>query len=151
MEHVDFHPENQLIHKSGIRYMIPAMIGLVFGQLSPMIGGICISQSLGEVPFSSLSTVEPINLVFSAIGALGGVGCGITVSKYSGSGDKELAARAFTRTVIVLATATVALAAPAQVELFDVYGTSLGLRTFAAGIAEIPVPPSGYAKILWQK
>ena len=47
--------------------------------------------------------------------------------------------------------AAVALAAPAQVELFDVYGTSLGLRTFAAGIAEIPVPPSGYAKILWQK
>ena len=110
MEHIDFHPENQLIHKSGFRYMLPAMIGLVFGQLSPMIGGICISQSLGEVPFSSLSTVEPINLVFSAIGALGGVGCGITVSKYSGSGDKELAARAFTRTVIALAATTVVLA-----------------------------------------
>ena len=110
MAHIDYHPENQLIHKSSFRYMLPAMIGLVFGQLSPMIGGICISQSLGEVPFSSLSTVEPINLVFSAIGALGGVGCGITVSKYSGSGDKELAARAFTRTVIALAATTVVLA-----------------------------------------
>ena len=44
----------------------------------------------------------------------------------------------------------VSLAAPAQVELFDVYGTSLGVRRFAAGLAEIPVPPSGYARMDWR-
>jgi Na+-driven multidrug efflux pump len=74
-----------------------------------VIGGICISSSLGEVPFSALSTIEPINLVLSAIGALGGVGCGITISKCSGSGDKEMAARVFTRTVIALVAVTAAL------------------------------------------
>ncbi len=96
---------DKLIKKSSFHYIIPAIIGLVFGQLSPVIGGICISSSLGEVPFSALSTVEPINLVFSAIGCLGGVGCGITISKCSGSGDKNVAARIFTRTVIALVVA----------------------------------------------
>ena len=43
-----------------------------------------------------------------------------------------------------------ALEAPAEVELFDVYGTSLGRRSCAAGLADIPVPPSGYAKIVWR-
>ena len=51
--------EDKLIRKSSLHYLIPAIIGLVFGQLSPVIGGICISGSLGEVPFSALSTVEP--------------------------------------------------------------------------------------------
>ena len=107
---VDFKAENTLIHRSSVHYIIPAMIGLLFGQLSPMIGGICISQSLGEVPFSALSTVEPVNLIFSAIGALGGVGCGITVSKCTGSGDKSLAARVFTRSIIALTAVTTVLA-----------------------------------------
>ncbi|MDO4796887.1 MAG: MATE family efflux transporter [Coriobacteriales bacterium] len=111
MSTIEYQYENKLIRKSSTRYIVPAMIGLVFGQLSPMVGGICISQSLGEVPFSALSTVEPVNLIFSALGALGGVGCGITVSKCSGSGDKDVAARAFTRTVVALAVATVVLAA----------------------------------------
>ncbi len=110
MEEVEFVHENRLIRKSSVRYVIPAMIGLLFGQLSPMVGGICISQSLGEIPFSALSTVEPVNLIFSAVGALGGVGCGITVSKCTGSGDKTAAARIFTRAVIALTVVTVVLA-----------------------------------------
>lgn len=110
MATIDYQYENKLIRRSSTHYIIPAMIGLVFGQLSPVIGGICISQSLGEAPFSALSTVEPINLIFSAVGALGGVGCGITVSKCSGSGDKDVAARAFTRTVVALTVVTVLLA-----------------------------------------
>ncbi|MBP3885354.1 MAG: hypothetical protein J6D54_10550 [Olsenella sp.] len=108
---IDYTYEDRLIRKSSFHYIIPAIIGLVFGQLSPVIGGICISASLGEVPFSALSTVEPINLIFSALGSLGGVGCGITISKCSGSGDKEVAARIFTRTVIAVVVASVALSA----------------------------------------
>lgn len=103
--------EDKLIRKSSLHYLVPAIIGLVFGQLSPVIGGICISGSLGEVPFSALSTVEPVNLILSAIGCLGGVGCGITISKCSGSGDKEMAARIFTRAVIAMVLATVAVSA----------------------------------------
>ena len=113
MEHgvstVDFTYEDKLIRKSSFHYIIPAIIGLVFGQISPVIGGICISGSLGEVPFSALSTVEPINLVYSAIGGLGGVGCGITIAKCSGSGDKDAAARIFTRTIVAMSSVTVAL------------------------------------------
>lgn len=101
--------EDKLIRKSGFHYMVPAIIGLVFGQLSPVISGICISASLGEAPFSALSTIEPINLIFSAMGALAGVGCGITVSKCSGSGDKAAAARVFTRAAIALVIAMAVL------------------------------------------
>ena len=60
---INFFYEDKLIRKSSFHYIIPAIIGLVFGQLSPVIGGICISASLGEVPFSALSTVEPVNLI----------------------------------------------------------------------------------------
>ncbi|MBR3314940.1 MAG: hypothetical protein IKG18_12470 [Atopobiaceae bacterium] len=113
MEHgdgtIDYAYEDKLIRKCSFHYIIPAIIGLVFGQLSPVIGGICISSSLGEAPFSALSTIEPINLIFSALGSLGGVGCGITISKCSGSGDKDIAARIFTRTVIALVATTIAL------------------------------------------
>ena len=109
-QHIEYEYENALIRRSSTHYIIPAMIGLIFGQLSPVIGGICISQSLGEAPFSALSTVEPVNLIFSALGALAGVGCGITVSKCSGSGDKAGAARAFSRSVLALTVITVAFA-----------------------------------------
>lgn len=105
---VNYAYEDKLIRKSSFHYIIPAVIGLVFGQLAPVIGGICISASLGEVPFSALSTVEPINLIFSAIGGLGGVGCGITISKCSGAGDKDIAARIFSRTMVALVAITVA-------------------------------------------
>ena len=63
---IDYTYEDKLIRKSSFHYIIPAIIGLVFGQLSPVIGGVCIAASLGEVPFSALSTVEPINLVSAA-------------------------------------------------------------------------------------
>ncbi len=43
----------------------------------------------------------------------------------------------------------VSLAAPAQVECFDVYGVSQGRRQYDAGLVEIPVPASGYARIGW--
>ena len=107
---IDYTYEDRLIRKSSFHYIIPAIIGLVFGQLSPVIGGVCIAASLGEVPFSALSTVEPINLVFSAIGCLGGVGCGITIAKCSGSGDKDKAARIFTRSMIAMVAVTIVLA-----------------------------------------
>ena len=44
----------------------------------------------------------------------------------------------------------VSLPQKAEVELFDVYGTSLGKRKFAAGLTMIPVPPSGYARVDWE-
>ena len=38
---INFFYEDKLIRKSSFHYIIPAIIGLVFGQLSPVIGGIC--------------------------------------------------------------------------------------------------------------
>ena len=110
MAAIDFRFEDRLIGKSSVKYIIPAMIGLLFGQISPIVGGISISRTLGETAFSALSTIEPIQLVFSAMGALVGVGCGITASKCSGSGDKDVVGRIFTRTMIALVAVTVVVA-----------------------------------------
>ena len=41
----------------------------------------------------------------------------------------------------------VSLAAPAAIETFDVFGVSQGTTRLAAGLAELAVPPSGYARI----
>ena len=41
----------------------------------------------------------------------------------------------------------VSLAAPAAIETFDVFGVSQGTTRLAAGLAELAVPQSGYAKI----
>ena len=43
---IDYTYEDKLIRKSSFHYIIPAIIGLVFGQLSPVIGGVCIAASL---------------------------------------------------------------------------------------------------------
>ena len=110
MAKIDYRYEDKLIQRSSFHYILPAMIGLLFGQLSPIVGGISISRTLGETAFSALSTIEPINLVFSAVGALVGVGCGITASKCSGSGDKEIVGRIFTRTMILLGAVSLFLA-----------------------------------------
>ena len=42
---------------------------------------------------------------------------------------------------------TVRAAAPASVELFDTYGKAVGTRTLAAGLCDLDVPASGYARI----
>ena len=90
--------EEKLIHKSGFHYLIPAVIGLVFGQLAPVISGICISASLGEVPFSALSTVEPI-----AKSGLIGVGWATSGGEAAAMlGEKYLAADGIENVIRVL-------------------------------------------------
>ena len=42
------------------------------------------------------------------------------------------------------------LPATAEAEVFDVFGASKGRVTLEAGFAEVPIPPSGYARITWR-
>ncbi len=104
---IEFIHEHRLIRRSAIRYIIPATLTIACGQIAPIIDSICISTGLGDTELSATSAAIPIMYVFNIIGALGGVGCAITVSKCSGSGEKEKAGRAFTTAFFFMVIATI--------------------------------------------
>ena len=111
MDMISYQYENHLIRRSSIRYIFPPMLGMVFAQIAPVIDGICISGAMGEVALSALSTAAPINYVFNVIAALGGIGCGVVISRCSGAGEKDRAARVFTRGILLMVTTTLILSA----------------------------------------
>ncbi len=104
---IEYQHENQLIRRSSMRYVFPPMVGMIFAQIAPVVDGVCVSNSLGEEALSAVGTVGPINYVFNIIAALGGIGCGVLLSKCSGSGEKAKAARGFTRTLIFMVIASI--------------------------------------------
>ncbi len=111
MDIISYQYENHLIRRSSIRYIFPPMLGMVFAQIAPVIDGICISGAMGEVALSALSTAAPISYVFNVIAALGGIGCGVVISRCSGAGEKDRAARVFTRGILLMVTITLLLSA----------------------------------------
>lgn len=111
MDVISYQYENHLIRRSSIRYIFPPMLGMVFAQIAPVIDGICISGAMGEVALSALSTAAPISYVFNVIAALGGIGCGVVISRCSGAGEKDRAARVFTRGILLMVTMTLLLSA----------------------------------------
>lgn len=113
MSNLDFASENRLVRRSSYRYIFPPMLGMVFSQIAPVVDGICVSASpiMGEEALSAIGIAAPIDYVFNMICALGGIGCGVLISRCSGAGEKAKAARIFTRTLIMLAVASLVLAA----------------------------------------
>lgn len=82
------------------------MLGLIFAQSAPVVDSLCVSGALGTEALSAIATAGPVQYGFNVIAALGGIGCGVVISRCSGSGEKEKAARAFTRTLIAMTAAT---------------------------------------------
>ena len=87
------------------------MIGMIFAQIAPVVDGVYASEGIGTKALSAIGVVGPLNYVFNIICALLGIGCGVVVSHCSGTGEKQKAARAFTRTIITLFTVTLVLTA----------------------------------------
>jgi len=85
------------------------MIGMIFAQIAPLVDGICVANSMGEEALSAIGTVGPLDYVFNIIAALGGIGCGVLISRCSGSGEKAKAARIFTKTMLIMVVASVIL------------------------------------------
>ena len=109
MNKISYQYENRLIRRSSIRYILPPMLGMIFAQIAPVIDGICISGTMGEEALAALSTVGPINYGLNIIAALGGIGCGVVISRCSGAGEKGKAARVFTRGIILMVAVTLLL------------------------------------------
>ena len=109
MSTIEYKYENHFIRHSSVRYIFPPMFGMIFAQIAPLVDGICVSNSMGEEALSAIGTVTPINYVLNFLAALGGIGCGVLISRCSGSGEKAKAGRIFTRTIRMLAAASVIL------------------------------------------
>ncbi len=123
MQAIEYQHENHFIRRSSVRYVFPPMIGMIFAQIAPVVDGICVSSSLGEEALSAIGAVGPINYVFNIIAALGGIGCGVVISKCSGAGEKDKAARAFSFAMFFMVIASIIM--------------SIGGVVFADGILNI--------------
>ena len=111
METIAYQYENRFIRHRSFHYIFPPMIGMLFAQIAPVVDGVCVSGAMGEEALAALSTVGPINYVLNAISALGGIGCGVVLSRCSGAGEKARAARVFTRSFLLMVTVTLVLSA----------------------------------------
>ena len=109
MSTLQYKYENRLIRHSSVRYIFPPMLGMIFAQIAPLVDGICVANSMGEEALSAIGTVGPYEYIFNMIAAFGGIGCGVLISRCSGSGEKAKAARIFTRTVLILIVLSVIL------------------------------------------
>lgn len=101
--------ERIFIGKAYIRYIIPAALAMIFGQLAPLVDSVCVSAKLGDTALSAFSTVSPVYYFFNIIAVLGGMGGGIGIAKASGAGEKKRAGRMFTVAVIWTAAAAIVL------------------------------------------
>ena len=101
--------ERIFIGKAYIRYIIPAALAMIFGQLAPLVDSVCVSAKLGDTALSAFSTVSPVYYFFNIIAVLGGMGGGIGIAKASGAGEKKRAGRMFTVAVIWTAAAAIIL------------------------------------------
>ena len=99
---VDHKCENRFVKKGFVRYMIPAVVALVFGQIAPLVDSMCIGQVLGEEALSAISTMQPVFYLLNIVGCLFGIGAGVGISKASGAGEKERAAKIFTLSVFLM-------------------------------------------------
>jgi len=78
-----------------LRFTLPTIIMMIFTSLYYVVDGIFISNCLGNDAFAAVSIVWPINLIFSTIGFMVGIGGGALVSKTLGEEKKYLAKRYF--------------------------------------------------------
>ena len=99
--------EKIFIRRGYIKYILPAVLSMIFGQLSPLVDAICVSSKLGDAALSAFSTVSPVYYFFNIIGVLGGMGGGIGIAKASGSGSDKRAGRLFTLAIILTTAITV--------------------------------------------
>ena len=110
MEMISYRYENRFIKRSSLKYIFPPMIGMIFAQIAPVVDGICVANSMGdEEALAAIATVGPVGYVFNIIAALGGIGCGVLLSRCSGSGEKAKAGRIFTRTLLFMVVTSIIL------------------------------------------
>lgn len=126
--------EQRLMQKSFLRYLGPAVLALVFGQIAPLVDAVCISRSLGEEALSMMSVMSPIYYAYNVIAVLFGIGAGVFIAKEAGLGKNHASGRCFTRSFILMSVITVIFSAALLVFMEPV---ALFLRSTPENIAYV--------------
>lgn len=88
-----------------IKFVLPAIITVVFASLYGIIDGIYVSNVGGSDAFAAINLITPLFLIFSSFGMMFGTGGNAVVSKVRGEGNTEKAKEIFstlTLAVVVL-------------------------------------------------
>lgn len=108
---IDDKYEERLLQKCFVRYLGPAVLALIFGQIAPLVDALCVSRSLGEEALSMMSVISPIYYLYNVIAVLFGIGTGVFIAKEAGEGINKASGRCFTKSFIRMSFISVILSA----------------------------------------
>lgn len=83
------------INKQFIKYVIPAVIGMVVQALYTVLDGIIVGQGIGEVALAAINIVFPFGMIVIALAMLIAVGGANVYSFYKGQGELDKANNIF--------------------------------------------------------
>lgn len=81
--------QTQQAKKQFIKYVLPAVIGMVVQALYVILDGIIVGQGIGEIALASINIAFPFTMVIIALAMLIAVGGANVYSFYKGQGAKE--------------------------------------------------------------
>ena len=83
-------------YKRLLRFAVPSILMMIFISIYGMVDGLCISNFVGEKPFTAVNIVWPWGMLLGAFGFMFGSGGVALVGKVLGEGDRDKANRYFT-------------------------------------------------------
>lgn len=83
------------INKQFIKYVIPAVIGMVVQALYTVLDGIIVGQGIGEIALAAINIVFPFGMIVIALAMLIAVGGANVYSFYKGQGELDKANNIF--------------------------------------------------------
>lgn len=89
--------KNQHIGKQFIKYVAPAVVGMLVQSLYVVLDGVVVGQGIGEIALAAVNIGFPISVVTIAIGMLIGVGGANVYSFYKGQNQKDKLNNIFTQ------------------------------------------------------
>ncbi len=103
--------QSQQINKQFVKYVIPAVIGMVVQALYVILDGIIVGQGIGEIGLASVNIAFPCSMVVIALAMLIAVGGANVYSFYKGQGEAGKANNIFNQclTMAVVTGAVIAI------------------------------------------
>lgn len=92
-----------------INFMLPMLVGNIFQQLYNIADSIIVGQYVGSDSLGAIGCTAPITFLFFSICQGLGMGAGIMVAQYFGSGNKEMVKKTLTNSFYIVAISGILL------------------------------------------
>nr|WP_163655796.1 MATE family efflux transporter [Listeria sp. PSOL-1] len=110
--------EQKPVGRVFLHYLIPSLIGMLLMSVNIVMDGIFVGHRLGGVALAGINIVVPVFSLFTAISLWIGIGGATQYSFALGEKDFEKAKAIFTRSVVLVISITIMLAAVAFIFRF---------------------------------